>query len=125
MKAEWTRNLLCLLCLSVATVAAGQGSVPSVFERVQRIDDPELGELIRVVLDKNANLTQESKLELMRKVTLSYAQIRLLDQQITEVSRNLESAPGPADVRYELAMARAELESKLTAELTNLREVMG
>ncbi len=125
MKTEWIRNVLCLFCLTVATVAAGQNQTPGVFERVQRIDDPQLGELIRVVLDNNANAGQKDKLELIRKVALSYAQVRLLDQQIAEVSHKLESTPSPADVRYELAMARAELESKLMSELTNLREVMG
>jgi len=125
MKAEWIRNLLCLVCLTVATVAADQSKTPSVFERVQRVDDPQLGELIRVVLDNHADTSQKEKLELLRKVTVSYAQIRLFDQQIAEVSHKLESTPGPADVRYELAMARTELESKLMSELTNLREVMG
>lgn len=125
MKAEWIKSSLCLLCLSVATVVAGQSKASSVFERVQRIDDPQLGELIRVVLDNNADANQKVKLELIRKVTVGYAQIRLLDQQITEVSHKVESTPGPVDVRYELVMARAELESKLMTELTNLREVMG
>jgi hypothetical protein len=99
--------------------------MPSVFERVQRIDDPQLGELIRVVLDNHADTDQKEKLELIRKVTLNYAQIRLFDQQIGEISRKLASTPGPAEVRYELAMARTEIESKLMTELTNLREVMG
>ncbi len=125
MQARRTRNLLCLLCLSVPTVVAGQSETPSVFERVQRIDDPQLGELIRVALDNHGGADQKEKLELIRKVTLSYAQIRLFDQQIAEISRKLESTPGPADVRYELVMARTELESKLMTELTNLREVMG
>jgi hypothetical protein len=125
MQAKWIRNSLYLLCLSLATVVAGQSETSSVFQRVQRIDDPQLGELIRVVLDNHADSNQKEKLELMRKVTVSYAQIRLFDQQITEISRKLGSTPGPADVRYELAMARTELESKLMTELTNLREVMG
>ncbi len=125
MQTRQIRNLLCLLCLSVATVVAGQSETPSVFERVQRIDDPQLGELIRVALDNHGGTDQKEKLELIRKVTLSYAQIRLFDQQIAEISRKLESTPGPADVRYELVMARTELESKLMTELTNLREVMG
>ncbi len=125
MQTRQIKNLLCFICLSVTTVVAGQGKMPSVFERVQRIDDPQLGELIRVVLDNHANADQKEKLELIRKVTLNYAQIRLFDQQIGEISRKLASTPGPAEVRYELAMARTELESKLMMELTNLREVMG
>lgn len=125
MKTAWIRNSLCLLCLCSAVVVAGQSETPSVLQRVQRIDDPQLGELIRVTLDNNANANQKQKMELMRKVILSYAQIRLFDQQIAEVSRKLESTRSPVDARYELAMARTELESKLMAEMTNLREVMG
>jgi len=125
MQAKWIRNSLYLLCLSLATVAAGQSKTPSVLDRVQRVDDPQLGELIRVAVDNHANFNTSEKLELMRKVTLGYGQIRVLDQQIAEISRKIESTAGPTEVRYELLMARTELESKLMTEMTNLREVMG
>jgi hypothetical protein len=125
MQAKWIKKVLCLLCLSLATSAAGQSKTPSVLERVLRVDDPQLGELIRVAMDNHASFNQSEKLDLMRKVTLGYAQIRLLDQQIMEISRKLGSAAGPAEVRYDLLTARMELESKLMTEMTNLREVMG
>jgi hypothetical protein len=64
-------------------------------------------------------------LELIRRVTLSYTQIKLFDQQIAEVSRRLEEVSGPAELRYELLLSKAELEANLMTELANLREVMG
>ena len=75
--------------------------MPSVLDRVQRVDDPELGELIRVAMavEGRENLDQKQRLELIRKVTLGYAQIKLLDQQIAEVSRKIEAEKGPAEMR--------------------------
>lgn len=127
MQTGRIRRSLCLLCLGLAAVVAAQSKTPSVLERVQRVDDPELGELIRVAMavEGRENLSQSEKLELIRKVTLNYSQIKLLDQQIEEVSRKLQAETGPAEMRYELLLARTELEAKLAAELTNLREVMG
>jgi hypothetical protein len=125
MQARSIRKTLCLLCLSLAAIAIAQSKTPSVLDRVQRVDDPELGELIRAAMEGREDLGQREKLEVIRKVTQSYAQIRLLDRQIEEVSRKMELATGPAEMRYELLMARTELESKLMTEMTNLREVMG
>jgi hypothetical protein len=125
MQARWISKSLCFLCLGLATVVVAQSKTPSVLDRVQRVDDPQLGELIRVAMDNHANFSANEKLDLIRKVTLGYGQIRLLDQQIAEISRKIESTAGPAEVRYELLMARTELEAKLMTELTNLREAMG
>ncbi len=125
MQTRWISRSLCVLCLSMATVVVAGSQTPSVLDRVQRVDDPQLGELIRVAMGNRENLGPDQKLELMRKVTLAYAQIRLFDQQIAEISRKIASATGPAEMRYELLLARTELESKLMTEITNLREVMG
>lgn len=125
MQAGWTKISLCFLCLSVAVVAAAQTEMPSVLDRVQTVDDPELGELIRAAMESRENLGQRERLQIIRKVTLSYTQIKLLDQQIQEVSRKIESATGPAEMRYELLLAKTELEAKLMEELAALREVMG
>ncbi|UCE48448.1 MAG: hypothetical protein JSW47_22990, partial [Phycisphaerales bacterium] len=48
------------------------------------------------------------------------------DQQIAEVTRKTKSAEetGPIELRYELLLAKAELESKRTTEMANLREMM-
>jgi hypothetical protein len=125
MKAGWIKKSLCFLCLALAAVAMAQSNTSSVLDRVQKVDDPELSELIRVAMESRKGITQKERLEMMRKVTLSYAQIKLLDQQIAEISRKVETTMGPAEIKYELLLAKTELESKLTAELANLREVMG
>lgn len=125
MKAGWIKTSLSLLCLSLVAVATAQSGAPSVLDRVQRVDDPELGELIRAAMESREKLSQNQALEIIRKVTLSYTQIKLLDQQIGQVSRKLESEAGPAEMRYELLLAKTELEAKLMEELANLREVMG
>jgi hypothetical protein len=70
-------------------------------------------------------LGHDRTLELIRKVTLGYTQIKLLDEQIAQVSRRLESNAGPAEMRHELLLARTELEAKLMSELANLRQVIG
>ncbi len=64
-------------------------------------------------------------MELIRGITISYTQIKLFDQQIAEVSRRLEEVSGPAELRYELLLAKTELEAKLMTEVANLRELMG
>ncbi len=125
MQAGWIRRALCLLCLSVAVVVTAQTEIPSVLDRVQTVDDPELGELIRAAMESREDLGQRERLQIIRKVTLSYTQIKLLDQQVREVARKIESATGPAEMRYELLLARTELEAKLMKELADLREVMG
>ena len=129
MRIERMKSLLCVLCLGLpvffGAVAEAQNETTSVLDRVQNVDDPELGELIRVTMDKRGKLNQEEKLETIRKVTVSYVQIKLLDQQIAEVSRKIKSETGPAEMQYEMLMAKTELESRLMSELANLREIMG
>lgn len=112
----------------MATAAIAQGDTSSVLDRVQNVDDPELSELIRVAIENKSKLhrlDQIETMELIRKVTLSYTQIKLFDQQIAEVSRKIEARTGPAEIRYDLTLAKTELEAKLATELVNLREVMG
>ncbi|MHC4685241.1 MAG: hypothetical protein ACYTEW_13145 [Planctomycetota bacterium] len=123
MKAGRIKKSLCLLCLFLATAAIAQSDTSSVLDRVQKVDDPELAELLRLAIERWDGRKTDS--EITRKVTLSYTQIKLLDLQIQEVSRKAESQTGPAEMRYELLLAKAELESKLMVELANLREIMG
>ncbi len=98
MHAKWIKKSLCLLlCLGLATVAMAQGDTLSVLDRVQNVDNPELGELIRVALENQAKLDKSDRtepLEIMRKVTVSYVQIKLFDQQIAEVSRKIVTLLG-------------------------------
>jgi hypothetical protein len=129
MKTKWiNKSLYLLLCLGMATAAIGQRNAPSVLDRVQNESDPELGELIRTALENNAKLRSSDRtkpLELIRKVTISYTQIKLFDQQIAEITRKIEAKAGPAELRNELMLAKTELEAKRMTELANLREVMG
>ncbi len=129
MKAKWIKKSLCLLlCLGMATAAIAQGDTSSVLDRVQNVDNPELSELIRLAIENKSKLhrlDQRETMELIRKVTLSYTQIKLFDQQIAEVSRKIEARTGPAEIRYELTLVKTELEAKLMTELANLRELMG
>ncbi|MEN6427627.1 MAG: hypothetical protein ABFE13_19915 [Phycisphaerales bacterium] len=124
MNREGIRGLLCVLCLFLpAVVAAAQSETPSIMTRVQREEDPELGDLIRLALE-NRKAKGEQALEILRKVTESYAQIKLLDQQIAEIARKAESAK-LSEIRGELLLAKVELESKRTRELATLRETAG
>lgn len=129
MKAKWIKRLTCLfLCLGLVTAATAQSNTPSVLDLVQNLDDPELGELIRLAIENQAkfrSLTQEETLELTHKVTLSYTQIKMFNQQIQEVSRKIEATTGPVEMRHSLLMAKTELEAKRTTEVANLRKIMG
>jgi len=129
MKTKWIKKSLCfLLCLGMATAAMAQSKTPSILERVQNESDPELGELIRAAIEREGKLPSSKRkppLELIRKVTLSYTQIKLFDQQIAEVSRRLKEVSGPAELRYELLLAKTELQAKLMTEVANLRGLMG
>lgn len=129
MKAKWINKSLCLLlCLGMATAAMAQSKTPSILDRVQNESDPELGELIRAAMEREQKLPKSQRtepLELIRKITISYTQIKLFDQQIAEVSRRLEEVTGPAELRYELLLSKTELKAKLMTEVANLRELMG
>ena len=129
MKAKWIKRFPCLLlCLSLATAAIAQSNTPSVLELVQNVDDPELGELIRLAIEnqaKSRSLTQEETLELTHKVTLSYTQIKLFNQQIQEISRKIGASTGPVEMRHSLLLAKTELEAKRMTEVANLRKIMG
>jgi hypothetical protein len=136
MQNGWMDKSVCLACLGLLAVltAVGlgqtavdgaQGGTPSIMERVQRVDDPELAELIRTALANHKSISERDALEIVRRVTQGYAQTKLLDQQIEQVTRKIEATTGPADVKYELLLAKRELELKRTTEMANLREAMG
>lgn len=128
MQVRGIKVSLCVMCLGLAAVVGAQSKTLSVLERVQNVDDPELGELIRAAIEKRAEFyrsNREETLELIRKVTVNYTQIKLLDRQIQEVGRKLEGNAGPPEMRYELLLAKTELEAKLAERLAELRGVMG
>ncbi len=136
MKLGWPSKWLCLACvglpLILAPVGAGQTAVEadprgagSIVERVQKETDPELNELIRIATANHQEASPKELREIVRRVTQGYAQIKLLDLQIAQINRKIEATTGPAEMRYELVLAKSELESKRMTELANLREAMG
>lgn len=133
MRNERIKKSLCIICLGLAlamgAVAIAQNRTLTVLERVRKVEDPELGELIRVMIDNFLSKYQSGGFELEEKiklVTQSYAQIKLLDHQIEEVARKsrLVDETGPGELRYELLLAKTELESKQLSEIAELREMM-
>ncbi|HUV66719.1 MAG TPA: hypothetical protein VMW24_22720 [Sedimentisphaerales bacterium] len=125
MKTGWIKKAVCLLCLSLTAVGMAQSKTPSVLDRAQRVEDPELGDLIRLAMENRKSISKEEAFNIVRQVTQSYAQIKLLDLQIEQIGQKAEATTGPAEMRYELLLAKAELESKRTTELANLREMVG
>jgi beta-lactamase regulating signal transducer with metallopeptidase domain/uncharacterized Zn-binding protein involved in type VI secretion len=103
----------------------GQNGTSKFIDRLQKEDDPELGELIRTAVANHQGAGEKEILEITRRVTQGHAQVLLLDQQIEEVARQIEATPGPAETRRQLLQTKKELESKRMAEMGNLREAMG
>ena len=129
MRTEQTKKLLCAICLCMpmilGAVATSQSETPSVLDRVQKVEDPELGDLIRMAMENRKGISNEEAFDIVRQITQTYSQIKLLDLQIDQIAQKSEATKGPAEMRYELLLAKAELESKRTTELANLREIVG
>ena len=129
MRTEKIKKLLCVLCLGLpmvlVAVAMAQTQTPSILDRVQRVEDPELGDLIRLTMENRKSISKEEAFDIVRQITQTYAQIKLLDLQIEQIGQKAEATRGPAEMRYELLLAKAELESKRAMELANLRELAG
>lgn len=125
MQTKWIRVSVCALCLGLVAAVAAQNQAPSVLDRARSVEDPDLGELIRAALERRSKPSEQETREIIRKVTLSYTQIKLLDRQIEQLAHKLKSATGPAEMRYELLLAQAQLEAKLATELVDLRDIMG
>lgn len=120
--------VLCAGLVFVMALPAWAGML----SRLQTVDDPELGELIRVALDNQRRYRSPDvegvgaqDLKIVREVTESYARIRLLDRQIEQTERRVNQAGIPSELRQEMFLAVAELESKRMMELANLRQIMG
>ena len=135
-----------LFLAGLASASAGKGQA-TMLSRVQTIDDPELGELVRVALEnlpetkrmaevasrlsyrsedyrkaKEAETT--ARLRTVRLVTEAYMHIKLLDSQIEQSEAKLASSNLPEALTCELILAKAELEYKRATKLAELREIM-
>lgn len=141
----WVCCLCLLLAGSAGAAVAEEGA--SILSRIQVVDDPELGELIRIALANlpeskrvakfyrrrnrekekyNQLLEQEeiAKLRTVRSVTEAYAQITLLDTQMEQVEKKISLSSRTEGIQAELILARAEVDAKRTMKLAELREVM-
>jgi hypothetical protein len=118
------------------TVCKGQASILS---RVQTIEDPELGELIRVALEnlpetadpalyipnsEEYDAAEMARLKTVRLVTEAYVHIKLLDSQIEQSDVRFGSSNLPEALAREFILAKAELESQRATKLAELREIM-
>ncbi len=132
MKAKRIVILISLFLIGLSitspTTAIAQKQTPSILSRLQVVEDPELGELIRAAIEYRrqyySGVDIEKELEIVRKITESYAQIKLLDRQIDMLDNKVQAGAVPDELQYELILARAELEAKRTTELATLREVV-
>ena len=142
------RNKGLLVCCAFVCLAGFMGTATakeqtSVLSRVQTIDDPELGELIRVALEnlpetkrlrqanpraKNYPQTKSdeetAKHHTVRLVTEAYVHIKLLDSQIEQSTGKLGSSNLPEALARQLFLAKVELESQRATKLAELREIM-
>jgi len=148
-KNVWLLAVCICLILGPLAIAAGSEEQRSVLSRVQTIDDHELGQLIRIALanlpetkalmnppyKKSREEREKLKFELrkaeetakskaIRRVTEVYSQIKLLDTQIEQTERKINSLKKNEAIQTELILARAELEAKRTIKLAELREIM-
>jgi len=129
MSAEVTNKSLLVgfLVLLLAGLADGglKKEQASILSQVQVIEEPELAELIEVAILRSTNLEdKEERPKIVRRVTELYAQIKLLDNQIEQISRKISFSQTSEAARVELILAKAELEATRLTELAELREVM-
>ncbi len=126
-------RMIRVLCVSVlllpALMAVGGEPTSDMLTRVRSVDDPELGELIRAAMEsyhsRYAQGCPEDMWAITRAVSEAYARIKLLDRQIEQLETRLTQLAGPEELRQEMVLAAAELESKRAIALAGLREVMG
>jgi hypothetical protein len=152
MSAKLKNKVLVVCCvfffsagLPNAAIAEGQTSI---LNRVLTVEDPELGQLIRIAIENSpevkklddyrlgrlrmtseeyqtlADTVEAERPKIVRSVTEIYAQIKLLDAQLEQLERKVLSSRATESVQTEFLLAKADLEAKRTTELAKLREVM-
>ena len=118
--------LVCFVFVPLIGLASDAEEQESILSRITKIEDPELGELIRqaVTNSPEAQKDQATRATLVRRVTETYWQIKLLDAQIKQTNQQIESPQINEDTKAELILTKTELETKLTMQLAQLREIM-
>jgi hypothetical protein len=129
-----------IILLAGLTDAANGEEQASILSRVQTIDDPELGQLIRIAIENSPevkmldeyrlgrirgtseeyrmmeNAAEAARPKIVRSVTENYAQIKLLDIQLEQFEKKILSIRVTDPVQTELLLAKAELEAQRTTE---------
>jgi hypothetical protein len=147
-KRVWLLAVCMCLMSGPLVIAADSEKQGSILNRLQTIDDDELGQLIRIALanlpetkelmdpsisgdrqEENEQLKYEIRkaeetAKVIRRVTEVYSQIKLLDTQIEHTEEKINSLKQNSAVRIEMILARAELDSNRTTKLAELREIM-
>jgi len=124
IKKNDTRVFLLVAVFFMAAVAC---HAETVLERAMKVDDPELGACIRFALERYRERYsggEDQQLELIRKVTELYTEIKLQDTQIGHLELQLSESDGQSTLRHELILARAELESRRELAFAQLRQTM-
>lgn len=118
--------LVCCLYVPLIGLAGASEEQESILNRITKIEDPELGELIRqaVTNSPEAQRDKAARATLVRRVTEAYLQIKMLDAQIKQTNQQINSPQINEDIKVELTLTRTELETKLTMQLAQLREIM-
>ena len=129
MSAKVTNKslLVAFLVLLLAGLADGglKKGQASILSQVQVVEDPELAELIEIAILRSTNVEdREERPKIARRITELYAQIRLLDKQIEQVSRKISFPETSEAAQVELVLTKAELEAERLVALAELREVM-
>lgn len=154
MKIKFKKITLAICCLTLLLPALTNIAVAekqqSILDRVQTVDDHELGQLIGIAIanlpeSKAANRKistsidyserQKLKFELrqaeeaarskaIRRVTEVYSQIKLLDTQIVQIDLKIKSLQKTEMIRTELELAKADLNAKRAMKLAELREIL-
>lgn len=129
MSAKVTNKSLLVgfLVLLLAGLADGglKKEQASILSQVQVVEDPELAELIEIAILRSTNVEdREERPKIARRITELYAQIRLLDKRIEQISRKISFPETSEAVQAELILAKAELEAERLVALAELREVM-
>ena len=131
--------ILAILLIFGAFINTHLFAEATVFERVRKVEDPELAELIAIAIknlpeskligkdnDKQKIYEAEiAKSKAIRIVTEKYAQIRMLDKKIKQIEYRSQIAAGPnQDIETELMIAKATLQAERLANIAELREAL-
>lgn len=139
MKMNRITVLLALVMFAAGTAAVAAEA--TILERVRKVEDPQLAELIEIARE-NYPLISISRIregaeinrieyentiglhQAIRTVTEKYAQIRLLDNKIEELEKKIASSKSTQDVQSERVVAKASLEAERLSCIAALREAM-